>query len=154
MEYRKLTLLKELPGNPRVIKKKQFDILCKSIQDNKEYFEARPLILSDRTGELIIIAGNQRFKAAKELKVKEVPTYLLTGLSEEKEREITIRDNINNGEWEWEQLANEWDQDKLLDWGLDIPNFAMSLQDQIFSEKEIDGEIETSHKCPKCGYEY
>jgi hypothetical protein len=57
--YRKLSDLKKLPNNPRVIKDDDFKKLVKSINDNPDYFEARPVILSDRTGELIIIAGNQ-----------------------------------------------------------------------------------------------
>jgi ParB-like chromosome segregation protein Spo0J len=91
-EYRKLSELKKLPNNPRQIKDEQFNTLVKSIQDNPAYFEARPIILSDRTGELIIIAGNQRYEAAKKLKLKTVPTFLLSGLTEEKERVFICRD--------------------------------------------------------------
>lgn len=58
VEYRAIAELKELPGNPRTIKKDQFEKLKQSIKDNADYFEARPIILSDRTGELVILAGN------------------------------------------------------------------------------------------------
>lgn len=112
VEYRKLAELHELPGNPRTIKKDQFERLKKSIQDNPDYFEARPLILSDRTGELIILAGNQRYKAAKALGLAEVPTVLLPNLSEEREKEIIIRDNVENGEWDMDILTNEWDEEE------------------------------------------
>ena len=81
MEYRKLEDLRKLENNPRKISSEDFQILVKSIKDNPDYFEARPLLLSDRTGELVIIAGNQRYDAAKYLGLKEVPTYLLTGLT-------------------------------------------------------------------------
>lgn len=121
VEYRPIKDLKELPGNPRTIKKDQFEKLKKSIKDNADYFEARPIILSDRTGELIILAGNQRYKAAKAIGMKEVPTILLEGLSEEREREIIIRDNVENGEWDWDELANAWDTELLDDWGVDLP---------------------------------
>ena len=77
MEYRKLEDLRKLENNPRKISSEDFQILVKSIKDNPDYFEARPLLLSDRTGELVIIAGNQRYDAAKYLGLKEVPTYLL-----------------------------------------------------------------------------
>jgi ParB-like chromosome segregation protein Spo0J len=102
MEYRKLTELKKLPNNPRVIKDDQFSKLVQSIKDNPDYFEARPVILSDRTGELIIIAGNQRYEAAKKMGLKEIPTYLLKDLTEQREREITIRDNVANGNWDFD----------------------------------------------------
>ena len=119
VEYMKLTDLRELPGNPRQIRKEQFEKLKQSIQDNPDYFEARPLILSDRTGELVILAGNQRFKAAKALGMTEVPAVILDGLTEEREKEIIIRDNVNNGEWDMDALANAWDVDELKEWGLD-----------------------------------
>lgn len=121
VEYRPLKDLKELPGNPRTIKKDQFERLKKSIQDNPDYFEARPLILSDRTGELVILAGNQRYKAAKALGLAEVPTVLLPNLSEEREKEIIIRDNVENGDWDFDILANEWDEEELDAWGVDLP---------------------------------
>lgn len=121
MKYRKLTEIKKLAGNPRIIRDKQFKTLCQSIQDNPKYFEARPCILSNRTGELIIIAGNQRYEAAKFLKLKEVPTFLMEGLTEAKEKEIIIRDNIPNGEFDFSILANEWDNLPLVDWGVDLP---------------------------------
>ena len=130
--YRPIADLKELPGNPRTIKKDQFEKLKKSIADNADYFEARPLILSNRTGELVILAGNQRYKASKALGLKEVPTILLEGLTLDREREIIIRDNVENGEWDWDALFNEWDTDKLQEWG--VNNIKQSIQD----EKEIE----------------
>lgn len=121
VEYRAIADLKELPGNPRTIKKDQFEKLKTSIKDNADYFEARPIILSDRTGELVILAGNQRYKAAKAIGLKEVPTILLPNLTEEREKEIIIRDNVENGDWDWDALANEWDAGMLDSWGVDLP---------------------------------
>ena len=118
--YRKLTELKKLPNNPRTIKKADMDRLKQSIKDNPDYFEARPLILSNRTGDLVILAGNQRYEAAKALKMDEVPTFLLEGLTEAREREIIIRDNVSNGDWDMDALANEWNTQELIDWGVDI----------------------------------
>ena len=128
VEYRPIAELKELPGNPRTIKKDQFEKLKQSIKDNADYFEARPIILSDRTGELVILAGNQRYKAAKAIGLKEVPTILLPNLSEEREKEIIIRDNVENGDWDWDALFNEWDTDKLQEWG--VTNIKQSIQDE------------------------
>lgn len=121
VEYRPTADLKELPGNPRTIKKDQFEKLKQSIKDNADYFEARPIILSDRTGELVILAGNQRYKAAKAIGLDAVPTILLEGLTEEREKEIIIRDNVENGDWDWDALANEWDANMLDDWGVELP---------------------------------
>lgn len=121
VEYRAIADLKELPGNPRTIKKDQFEKLKQSIKDNADYFEARPIILSDRTGELVILAGNQRYKAAKAIGLKEVPTILLPNLTEEREKEIIIRDNVENGDWDFDILANEWNEEELDAWGVDLP---------------------------------
>lgn len=128
VEYRPIKDLKELPGNPRTIKKDQFEKLKQSIKDNADYFEARPIILSDRTGELVILAGNQRYKAAKAIGLKEVPTILLPNLTEKREKEIIIRDNVENGDWDWDALFNEWDTDKLQEWG--VTNIKQSIQDE------------------------
>ena len=65
--YRKIEDLKKLGNNPRTISEEQMRILKESIHSNPDYFEARPIILSDRTGELVIIAGNQRYEASVEL---------------------------------------------------------------------------------------
>lgn len=119
--YRPISELHKLEGNPRIIRTKQFETLVKSIRDNPDYFEARPLILSDRTGELVIIAGNQRYEAARVVGLKEVPTFLLPGLTEAKERELVIRDNVSNGEWDYDALANFWDDLPISEWGVEIP---------------------------------
>jgi len=117
--YRNTVDMDPLYKNPRYIKDREFLELCKSIRENPEYFEARPIILSNRTGLLVIIAGNMRHKAAIHEGIKQVPTFLLEGLTEEKEREIIIRDNVSNGSWDYDTLANEgWDKDQLIEWGV------------------------------------
>lgn len=156
VEYRPIADLKELPGNPRTIKKDQFEKLKQSIKDNADYFEARPIILSDRTGELVILAGNQRYKAAKAIGLKEVPTILLPNLSEEREKEIIIRDNVENGDWDWDVLANEWDEIKLNDWGVENVFKPMPLNvDEFFKDKpESDTKEVKTITCPNCGHEF
>lgn len=121
MEYRQLSQLVKLEDNPRTITQKEMGVLKQSITDNPDYFEARPLILSDRTGELVIIGGNQRFEAALALGLDKVPTYLLKDLTQEREQEIIVRDNVNNGEWNWDELAN-WGDDLTI-WGVNLPIF-------------------------------
>jgi hypothetical protein len=133
VKYRNLSELHKLEDNPRTIDKDSFDSLCQSIKDNPDYFEARPLILSNRTGKLVILGGNQRYEAAKKLGLEKVPTHLIEGLTEEREEEITIRDNVNNGDWDWDKLANRYDYEKLDEWGVEVPEL---------EEKEDDTKIE------------
>jgi ParB-like chromosome segregation protein Spo0J len=120
MEYRKLSELHKLENNPRTIKDIDMAKLMQSIRKFPKYFEKRPLILSNRTGKLVVICGNQRYEASKALGLTEVPTDLLEGLTEEEEREIIIRDNVPNGEWDWDLLANDWDSVLLDQWGVNV----------------------------------
>jgi len=151
MQYRKLTEIKKLEGNPRIIRDKQFKTLCQSIKDNPKYFEARPVILSNRTGEMVIIAGNQRYEAAKSLKLKEVPTFLIEGLDEAKEREIIIRDNVSNGEFDWDCLANSWSDLPLVEWGVDLPEDWLTAPagEPADAEPQVD-KAEALNKVWKC----
>ena len=112
-EYLPLSELVKLENNPRTIKKADFEKLKTSIKSNPDYFEARPIICSDRTGKNVILGGNQRYEAAKALGLVEVPVIVLHGLDEAREREIVIRDNVNNGDWDFDILANEWDESEL-----------------------------------------
>lgn len=134
--YRKTETLKRLENNPRSITKEQLAKLQESIQKNPDYFEARPIILSDRTGELVIIAGNQRYEACAQLGIEEVPTVLIPNLTEEREREIIIRDNVSNGQWDMTRLF-EWDCRELMEWGLDGISFP--------EMNDFSNEVEDTH---------
>jgi hypothetical protein len=105
---------------------------------------------------MVIIAGNQRYEAAKFLKLKEVPTFLIEGLDEAKEREIIIRDNISNGEFDFDLLANGWDDLPLADWGVDLPEDWLNEPGEVEiqeDQSEPKSEME-ENECPKCGYKW
>lgn len=119
--YRKIADIHPLPDNPRTIGPEDLERLKESIRNNPDYLEAHPLVLSDRTGELIVIDGNQRLRACLEMGMKEVPTALLSGLTEEREQEIIIRANVLNGKWDEMILKDKWDVEELKDWGVDLP---------------------------------
>jgi hypothetical protein len=71
---------------------------------------------------MIILGGNMRYKAMIECGYKEVNVEVVDW-SEQKQNEFIIKDNVGFGEWEWEMVANEWDEIELKDWGLDLPVF-------------------------------
>jgi len=142
IEYRNTIDLDLLHNNPRTISDESFARLCASIRKNRQYFEARPLILSNRTGLLIVIAGNMRMRAALENGMTSVPTVLIPDLTEEEEVEIIIRDNVNNGEWDFDMLANEFANFDLSDWGLNIPD-SLSFDDE--SENKDDDNSDSSN---------
>ena len=135
MEYRKISDLKKLENNPRTVKGREFKDLRESLKRNPRFFEARPIILSDRTGELIIIAGNTKYEAAKANKLKEVPTELISGLTEEQEREIVIRDNTHAGKWDFDILANQFGDLPLSDFGIELP------KDWLGTDSDSDGTM-------------
>ena len=101
--YRKISDLTLLDDNPRKISKRDLERLVDSIRING-FWKHRPIALSEREGKLYVLAGHQRIKAAKKLKISEVPTILYHNLTEEQEADIVLRDNINNGEWDFEKL--------------------------------------------------
>ena len=120
--YRKIADIHPLPDNPRTIGPEDLERLKESIRNNPDYLEAHPLVLSDRTGELIVIDGNQRLRACQEMGWEEVPTALLHGLTEEREQEIIIRANVNNGKWDIDKLL-AWNADDLMSWGVEGISF-------------------------------
>jgi ParB-like chromosome segregation protein Spo0J len=144
--YRDINDIFSLDKNPRLIKEDDFERLCESIRNNPEHFEARPLILSDRTGKPVIIAGNMRFRAAKEIGLQSVPTILLSGLTAAKEKEIIVRDNVSNGQWDFEILANEFEATDLMNWGIDLSKFDISLPGMTEDEPKSNKKV-----CPHCG---
>ena len=122
------------PNNPRLIKDDKFTKLVQSIKDFPEMLNIRPIVVNE---DMIILGGNMRFKACKEAGLKEVPIIKASGLSEDKQREFLIKDNVSGGEWDWELLANEWEVEQLESWGLDIPDFA--VKELEAEEDEFDG---------------
>jgi len=118
--WRELDTIQPNPENPRILTKEGFERLKQSFEDNPELINGKPLLLSDRTGALVIIGGNSRYAVAQSLNYESLPTILFSGLTLEKEREILARDNVNDGEWDMEELANNWSVEKLLDWGVKV----------------------------------
>ena len=137
----KISAVKSNPNNPRIIKDDNFQKLVNSIKEFPEMMEIRPIVVND---DMIILGGNMRFKASKEAGLKEIPIIKVSGLSEEKQREFIIKDNVSGGEWDWNDLANNWDVEQLEKWGLDIPDFAVEELEAEEDDFAVpDGGIET-----------
>ena len=129
----KLDLIKLNPNNPRLIKDDKFKKLVQSIVDFPQMLEIRPIVVNS---DMIILGGNMRYKACKEAGIKEIPVIIADNLTEEQQKEFLIKDNVSGGEWDWEVLANEWDSEKLEEWGLDIP-ITKDLNEQDLFDIEI-----------------
>jgi hypothetical protein len=142
-----------LPKNPRLIKDAKFEKLKKSIEDNPEMLGARELIVYPYNDKFVIIGGNMRFTACKELGYKELPCKVLpVDYSVEQLRAITIKDNVAFGENDWDNLANEWDAEELQEWGMELPVQYNSDIDYFDVDDKIDNTNSNSPKASDDDY--
>lgn len=122
-----ISKLKLNPTNPRIIKDDKFKKLVQSLKDFPEMMEKRPIVcVTDIDGKMFPIGGNMRLKALRELGTKEIPdswVVLADDWTEEQRKEFTIKDNVGFGEWNWDELQENWDSEKLVSWGLEVPEW-------------------------------
>ena len=116
----KISEVKANPNTPRIIKDEKFRKLVESIKSFPEMLKLRPIVVND---DMIVLGGNMRLKACKEAGLKMVPIIKAEDLTEDQQREFIIKDNVGFGDWDWEELANNWEAEKLDEWGLDVPDF-------------------------------
>ena len=136
----KISEIKPNPSNPRLIKDDKFKKLVASIEKFPQMSKVRALVVNT---DMVIIGGNMRYKAMKEVGWKEVPVQIVNW-TEEEQKEFIIKDNASFGEWAWDDLANNWDSEELTDWGLDIPNFDNNVNlDEFFEQNNIDDKLPT-----------
>jgi len=133
--------IKPNQNNPRIIKDDKFKKLVKSIQDFPQMLELRPIVIDENN---IVLGGNMRLKACIEAGLKDVPVKQAKKLTEEQKKEFIVKDNVGYGEWDWDDLANNWDEQLLTEWGLDIPNFDATVLEAEEDDFAVpDGGIET-----------
>lgn len=139
VEKVKLDQLSETKNNPRQISKKDFAILKKSLTEFPEMQEIREIVVDEN---YTILGGHQRVKAMLANGQKEATVKVVEGLSEEQKRQFVIKDNISNGEWDMDILANEWDDEPLDEWGIETPAKAtgQELADELKDSKYVEKE--------------
>jgi hypothetical protein len=116
-----------------LIKDDKFKKLVKSIQEFPDMLNVRPLVVNK---DMVVLGGNMRLKAIKEAGIKEISIEIVDW-TEDQQKEFIIKDNVGFGEWNWDDLANNWDEIELTDWGLDIPDFNKNIDNE-------EGEIKIS----------
>ena len=137
----KINEVKANPNNPRIIKDDKFAKLVKSINEFPQMLNLRPIVVND---DMVVLGGNMRLKACKEAGLKEIPIIKASELTEQQQKEFIVKDNVGYGEWDWNDLANNWDAEQLQDWGLDIPGFdAIEVEAEEDDFAVPDGGIET-----------
>jgi ParB-like chromosome segregation protein Spo0J len=140
-----INTVKANPNNPRIIKDDKFAKLVKSINEFPQMLNLRPIVVND---DMVVLGGNMRLKACKEAGLKEIPIIKASELTEQQQKEFIVKDNVGYGEWDWSDLANNWDADELQDWGLDIPGFM-----ELPSEDELTGQEKNNPPTIKITFE-
>jgi DNA modification methylase len=143
----KLSQIKKNPANPRVIRDEKFEKLKNSIKSFPQMMSLRPIVV-DESGT--ILGGNMRYEAIKALKMAEIPDEWVKraeDLTEEEKKEFIVKDNVGFGEWDWDSIANEWDDLPLSDWGLDVPGFEM-VKDET-TDNDAEPQIDRAEELNK-----
>jgi hypothetical protein len=137
--YKNIADIKANPKNPRVIKDDKFAKLVKSITDFPEMLEKRPLVcFTDTDNKVVVLGGNMRLKAAKEVGLKELPIILADDWTEEQKAQFLIKDNVSFGEFNWDELQADWNEEQLGEWGLDLPQWAKGLDKNDMTDDDVD----------------
>ena len=110
-----------VPRNPRKWTKEDVTALAASIVETPELFEARPLLVVPRGDRFIVIGGNMRLAAARELAMDAPPCYEIQDRSVDNLKRMALKDNASFGEWDAVALADEWPDCPLADWGIVLP---------------------------------
>jgi hypothetical protein len=116
----KISEIKPNPNNPRLIKDDKFRKLVKSIQEFPDMLNVRPIVVNK---DMVVLGGNMRLKAIKEAGHSEVAIDIVDW-TEDQQKQFIVKDNASFGEWDWSDLANNWDSEELTDWGVDIIGFS------------------------------
>lgn len=128
-----------LPKNPRVIRDSRFASLVKSLKEDPEMLQIREVVAYDNNGELVVIMGNQRFRALQELGVKEIEIKILPQNTPlDKLRRYVAKDNFSFGDYDFKALEEDWDTEELEDWGMEWPEVGGSRRKEEEEEKEKD----------------
>jgi site-specific DNA-methyltransferase (adenine-specific) len=137
----KISDIKPNPNNPRIIKDDKFLKLVNSIKEFPEMLKIRPIVINE---DNIVLGGNMRLKACKEAKLKEIPVIMASELTEAQQREFIIKDNIGFGEWDFQDLAQNWNAEELETWGLDLPELEITNLEAVEDDFEVpENGIET-----------
>lgn len=111
-----------VPANPRSIDVAKFKKLKASIEENPEMLSLREVLVYQHGDKYVIIGGNMRYRALKEVGYKEAVCKVIPHTATaEQLRAVAIKDNNNFGDWDFEALANLWNAEELDRWGVDLP---------------------------------
>jgi co-chaperonin GroES (HSP10) len=134
--------LKENKKNPRKIDPAQFQKLCTNMQNDPDFFTMRPCLVNETKEGFIVYAGNQRFKAAKKIGIKEIPCIVTKDTPEDLIKKRIVLDNLHHGEHDFDMLTDLYDVDELLELGMTLDDLEMPEEiEEIPSEEDDEGKL-------------
>lgn len=112
----------DVPKNPRTIDPEEYETLKRSLTEDPEFLGIREIVAYPiGGGTLVVLDGNQRFRACKELGFEKCPVKILPeDTPAHKMRAYVAKDNVSNGKWDDFLLEKDWDFEELRNWGIDI----------------------------------
>ena len=134
-----------LPKNPRTWTQSDIDRTATSIREDTDFLEDRPLLVTPCGEKFVAFAGNLRREGAAAAKLASVPAVVYhpendTDFATIKRR--AMKDNGSFGSWDWDELANSWDDLPLADWG--VPAWPEDEQ-QAGEDGYIDADEDTNN---------
>lgn len=145
----KISSFKFNPNNPRNITDEKLEKLKNSISSFEKMMELRPIIIDE---DNVVLGGNMRLRALEELGYQDIPKSWYKkakDLTEEEKKEFIIKDNVGFGEWDFDILLSQWEEQDLSDWALDV-NF--DDNNDPFLDNP-NGKPEKKHWTPDCLFE-
>lgn len=152
-----------IPKNPRYLKGEEHDKLKKSLKDSPELLQYKPLMVyAVEGGKFVVVCGNMRLRICQELHNEGVegfdalPCFVLNkDVPIAKIKEYAIKDNVQAGNWDWDELANgDWEVEELQDWGVDCsfltdtePVEEMPERKETEDDEYDENEHEIEAKC-------
>lgn len=117
-----------LPRNPRTWTKEDVERTAKSIAEDPDFLEDRPVLaIPFRDGKYIVFGGNLRREGSKAAGRKDVPAVVYVPETDDDRTTIlrrAMKDNGSFGSWDYDALANEWDDLPLADFGIPVWDFS------------------------------
>jgi hypothetical protein len=139
-----------VPANPRYIRKDKFESLKRNIEQDPKFLYTNELKVFEYEGKFVVISGNMRLRACKQIGIKEIPCKIIPqDWTAEDINKEAIYSNVESGEWDTEMLANEWGEMPWKDWGVDVPGMQKD-DEQSEDEEEIKQQDNTKTECQTC----
>jgi hypothetical protein len=135
--------IKSNENNPRTIKDANLKKLVKSIRQFPEMLSLRPIIVDENN---VILAGNMRHKAAKEVGFTHVPVIKASSLTQEQARQFIVKDNASFGDWDFAKLFEQYTLEELEDAAIELPTIDADILEEPEEPKINTAVVEVSHE--------